>query len=372
MAPAKRRRAWLIAAVLLLLASALVLSLGENEPVRTHVERPEFPNHMRPAEEERARTRATLMLPLPARPGEPVVEPARRDPFLVSLPVTAGESIVVLEANALRHSRLGERFVGCLLSRDPDTFARIQRELGVDPLKDVDRVGFAGETVVVSGFFGGMNRALLEDQAVASGYGEQGRLYAPRAGRGPHVATWGDGLVLMGEPDSLRRSIDQLEGRAPVPDTGIPDDMAYGEAYGVIPGEAVRRLFGRKDAELAGRIAEAASRVELHVDAMDDVAAVVRVRGDDGQRMDDLARSIGAAMSVARLEAQAKDDHRMAELLEHARVLDRDGSFQVELALAADRLEEWFGDCGPRDRVRADGPSSDAVPDTPGTTSKDP
>ena len=346
MRPTTRRRAWLAAAVLLLVAGAIVLSLGEKEPVRTHAARPAFPSHMREGERKRAHARNTLPLTVPAPPGEPEPEPRLRDPFLVSLPVRADAPVMVLEANALRHSRLGERFVACLLAKDPDTFARVERELGVDPLKDVDRVGFAGDSVVVSGFFGDLDRSQLERVGTASSYG-QGTVYAPREGGGPSVALWGDGLLLLGDEASLRQSIDQLEGRAPVPESGIPEDMAYGEAYGVIPGEAVRRVLGAKDPELARRLAEAASRVELHVDAMEDVAAVVRVRGDDGGRLDDLARSIGAAMSVARLEAQATDDRRTADLLEHARVVRRDGSFHVEMALAADRLEQWFGDCAP-------------------------
>ena len=80
-----------------------------------------------------------------------------------------------------------------------------------------EAVGFAGESVVVSGFFGKMNRDRLEAEASPSSYGDGGRLYAPRGGKGPSIATWGDGLVLMGDEASLHRSIDQLEGRAPPP-----------------------------------------------------------------------------------------------------------------------------------------------------------
>ncbi|MFT3913723.1 MAG: hypothetical protein QM704_06335 [Anaeromyxobacteraceae bacterium] len=341
-----RRLRWIALAALLLVLGALVLSLGEREPAPTTRTRVDFPSHMRPAEEERARARATLVLPQAPGPGPAQAEPPRRDPFLVSLPVTADRPVVVLEANALRHSRLGERLVACLLARDPDTFAKIEREIGVDPLKDVDRVGFAGDSVVVSGFFDRMRRDQLERNTDASSYGDGGRLYRQRGGgSGPAIATWGDGLVLMGDEASLRRSIDQLEGRAPAPETGIPEDMAYGEAYGVVPGTAVQRLFGQKDPELAQRIAAAASRVEFHVDAMNDVASVVRVRGDDGAGLSDIARSIGGALAAARVEAQARDDRRMAELLEHARVLDDKGSFSVEMALAGDRVEQLFEGC---------------------------
>jgi hypothetical protein len=359
LAPKRRRRLWLALAVLLLCAGALVLSFGEREPVSTRAPRMGFPDRMRPAEHERRKARATLLVPAPPPgQGEEPGAPYRRDPFLVSLPVKPDQPVVVLEANALRHSRLGERFVACLLARDPDTFARIEREAGVDPLKDVDRVAFVGDALVVSGFFDRMKRDRLEQVATGAGYGENGRIYTRRDGRqdGTAVATWGDGIVLFGSPASLQQSIDQLEGRVPVPPTGIPDDMAYGEAYGVIPGAAVQRILGRQDADLARRIAQAASRVELHVDAMEDVAAVARVQGDDEGRMRDLARSIGAAMAVARLEAQANDDRKAADLLEHARVLDRDGSFSVELALPADRLEALFEGC---ERSTARAPRSD-------------
>jgi hypothetical protein len=344
----RRRRLWIALAAVLLAAGALILSLGEREPVTTRTPRMEFPDRMRPSEQERQKARATLLVPAPPpRAGEAAGAPSKRDPFLVSLPVRPDQPVVVLEANALRHSRLGERFVACLLARDPDTFARIEREAGVDPLKDVDRVAFVGDAMVVSGFFDRMKRDKLEQEASGAGYGDGGRIYTRRdgqAGAGA-LATWGDGIVMFGEPAALRQSIDQLEGRAPVPETGIPDDMAYGEAYGIIPGAAVQRLLGRQDAELAQRLAAAASRVELHVDAMEDVAAVVRVKGDDQGRMDDLARSIGAALSVARLQAQASEDQKTADLLEHARVLDRGGSFSVEMALSAEALDKWFEGC---------------------------
>lgn len=349
MEPRKRRRLWLAAAVVLLLLGALVLSLGENEPVVTDAPRVAFPARMRPAEEDRAKARATLALPRPPTKEGEAQPPALRDPFLVALPVAPDRATLVLEANALRHSRLGERLVACLLARDPDTFARIEREIGIDPLKDVDRIGFAGDSVVVSGFFDRMRRERLEAETIASRHGDRGEVFAPKDGKGPWAATWGDGLVLLGDEASVRRSIDQLEGRAPAPETGIPEDMAYGEAYGVVPGDAVRRLLGREQPELAARIAAAASRVEFHVDAMEDVASVVRVKGDDGRRMGDLARSVGAALSVARVEAQAKGDRRTSELLEHARVLDHDDSFSLELAVAGEQLERWFDGCERKD-----------------------
>lgn len=351
-APRIRRR--VVAAALLLVAAALVLSLGEREPAPTERARVAFPNHMRHPEVERSERRATLTLPAPPpEPGEPppAPPPQPRDPFVVGMPVEPGDAVVVFEANALRHSRLGELFVGCILARDPDAFSGIQQELGVDPLKDVDRVAFVGDTVVVSGFFGRLETEQLEADARPERHGQAGRLWIPARAQGgdagPAVALWQDQLLLFSDdPEDLRRAIDQLEGRLPVPDAGIPEEMAYGEVYGVIPGAAARRFFGRDERGLGERIATLATRVELHADARSDLAAVVRVRGDDAAGLSDLARSLGAALSVARVQAHATDDRRFAELLESARVVDHEGGLSLELAVPAERLEAWFEGCG--------------------------
>jgi hypothetical protein len=261
----------------------------------------------------------------------------------VALPVKSDAPVVVFEANALRHSRLGERFVACIQAVDAEALRSLERESGIDPLKDIDRVAFLGDAVVVSGFF---DRARWDQVGQAEPYGDAGRLY--RDG-GMTVGTWRDQiLVLSARPEDVRTAIDQLEGRAAVPETGIPESMAYGEVYGVIPGAAARSLLGRSDGGLGDRLASLARRVELHVDAMQDVAAVVRVAGDDPASLSDLARSLGAAMAVARVKAQATQDRRLAELLEHAEVEPGGAGFSLQVALPADLLERWFEGCGER------------------------
>lgn len=350
-----QRRKWLAAALSLLVAAAILSSFGEREPRADDRPAVAFPAFMRDAERERMESRATLELPAEPRPPSEDEAPQKRDPFLVALPVEPGKPVLVLEANALRHSRLGELFVGCLLQSDPKLFEEVTRESGIDPLKDVDRVGFVGDAFVISGFF---DRArwdrLVRYGATMERYGDAGRLY--REGGEPVLGVWRDQLVVIAEDDAqARRAIDQLEGRAPVPESGIPEDMAYGEAYGVIPGDAARRLLGTGNAELAARIAAAASRVELHVDAMQDVAAVVRVHGDDAAGLSDLARALGGALALARVEAGATNDERLAALLEQARVVPMNGSFAVELALPAEQLEQWFEGCGERGGAGAAG-----------------
>jgi hypothetical protein len=355
-------RRWTIAAALLLLAAAGLLALVEERP-RPAAAAVEFPRTMRGPEWERLKARRTLVAaPAPGEPPPPGEPPERRDPFLAALPARPGEPVVVFEANALRHSRLGELFVACMLRRDPRTFEEIREETGLDVLKDVDRVAFAGDAVVVSGFFERMRWDLLEREGAGakSPYGEAGRIWVRRAAaapgeggapREPVIGAWKDQLVVLGpDEESVRRALDQVEGRV-APEVALPDEMAYGEVYGVVPGEALRVLAGGAHGELAGRLAAAASRIEIHVDAMEAVAVVLNVQGEDPALVEELSRALGGALAGARLEAQVLDDRQLADLLDQARVaLEGEGAFSLEMAVPADRLEAWFDRCEPAPR----------------------
>jgi hypothetical protein len=353
---------WLAVALALLLAGAWLSSRAERRRPVAAREPVQFPTWLREPEYKRMLARRTLvvqasMVPVGAlaSPDEPA-GPRRRDPFLVALPAGPEDPVLIFEANALRHSRLGELFVRCALAKDPKAFEAVQRRLGIDVLKDVDRVAFVGDALVVSGFF---QRLDPDELRRATGAGEPERVgdggvvyaAAPTAsatGRGMVVATWRDQLVILADDRATAlRALDQLEGRAALPELALPDQIAYGEAYGVIPGTALRRLLHGDRELLADRLAAAASRVELHVDAMQDVAAVATFRGTDAAAMSDLARAIGGLLAGARLHAQISGDDRAAELLDHASVAPASGAFAVNLALPIDRVESWFAGCRP-------------------------
>lgn len=144
----------------------------------------------------------------------------------------------------------------------------------------------------------------------------------------------------------MEQAFDRVEGRAPAPDAQFPEELTYGEAYGVVPGSALAPLLRGAQGGIGERLAALASRIELHADAMNDVAVVAKVSGADAAGLDDLASSIGAAMAVGRMQAKASGSTGLAELLEFARVERGGGEFSVELAVPADALERWFQDCG--------------------------
>ncbi|HYD42458.1 MAG TPA: hypothetical protein VEB43_16635 [Anaeromyxobacter sp.] len=344
-----RRHRWIALAAVLLAATALLLSLGEEAPPPAARRQVEYPRWFDGPDHRRQQARATLALPRPAGgrppaagPEEPGEPEGLRDPFLVSLPVKEGGMVMVFEANALRHSRLGERFIACLEARRPGDLAELEREFGVDPLKDLDRVAFLDDAVVLSGHFQHLKWDRLAS-ARHSTYGRDGRVYRDGA---EWIAAWRDQLIVVSSSEEgVHRAIDQLEGRAPIPPSGIDENSTYGEVYGVIPGAAARRLLGGDERGIGSKLASLASRIELHVDAMQDVAAVVRVQGTDAGGLEDLAKTIGGALAVARVKAQAEGDREFADLLEHAQVEHGGASFDLQLAIPADRLERWFADC---------------------------
>jgi hypothetical protein len=346
----RRARLPLLLAAALAGLAALLLGLSEAPRAEAPTPPPGFPTMMRPVEWKRSHERRTLP-PLPGPVPQGDEPPPRRDPFLVALPRDPKRPIVVLEANALRHSRLGELFVECVFTggrRDP--LEPIRRELGIDPLKDVDRIALSEEGAVISGFFEKARLEGLARGATVSSYGDAGKVYFVRGERpdgGGVLGTWGGSMIVFGERAFVEQSIDRLEGRAAEAEPVIPESLTYGEAYGVLPGAALGDLFRGDQADLGRRLAEVASRIEVHADAMNDVAMTARVSGPDREALRDLGSAVGAALAVARLQARVRGDERIAQLLEHARV-ERSGDawFTVELAIPVAVLESWFAGCG--------------------------
>ncbi|HEY6006517.1 MAG TPA: hypothetical protein VIV57_26800 [Anaeromyxobacter sp.] len=348
----RRLRLPLLAAALLLGIAALLLSLAEGpRPAQARAE-PSFPRWLRQGEVERVRARRTLPVSMPPAPapawasGDEPEPPRVRDPFLLALPRDPGKALVVLEANALRHSRLGELFVECVMRKEGrDPFEEARREAGIDPLKDIDRVAYTPDGIILFGF---LDRARLD--AIPSrvlSRGEHGRIYVPDAEDPPTftLGTWRGQIIALGKPDFVESTLDRLDGSTAEDRVLIPEYLTYGEAYGVVPGAALQGLFRGEQAELGARIARAASRIELHADAMRDVAVVARFSGADEAATEDLGTALGGALALGRVQAAVSGNASLAELLEHARVVRGAGGFSLELALPIEVVERWFSGC---------------------------
>lgn len=359
----RRRWPWLVAAVLLIAAATALMLLGEEAvPPPPHAE-VNFPRRLRPEERERLERRRVLpVLPVPAPVKDEPPRPVRpQDPMLAALASTGKRSAVVVEANAIRNSPIGQLLLDCLAARSrgrgrPNPVEEIKQKVGVDVLQDLDRVAMSEGGMFVSGHFDNARWGeAFKDNATSSSYGEGATFWRmnPRTLRdggtsqsNEVVATWQNQLLFVADsPEEAQAIVDRLEGRAPVSEPLITEQQTYGEIYGVLSAQDLAKVLPPEQAALADRFRSAADRVELHVDTSKDVGIVAQIRGQDSSQVTDLGKSLGAALSLARLKAQADGDQNVSEFLELARVAPDGDQFKLEMALPLALLEKHLAWC---------------------------
>ncbi len=356
--PRRRLRAlpWLFAAVTLLGLAAWLMRVDPPKPAAPKSD-VSIPRGMRAEEHKRVASRRTLppIPEVPRLPSAPRPPAQTRDPMLALLPTSADPgvgSVVVLEANAVRHSPLGQLFLDCALSeRDLKELADLKEKLGFDPVEDLDRVAIFGDVLALSGHFKGAKLDALGEGVRGRPFGDGATLYeTPGEAHQEYLVTWGEQLVLVGSDEAqLQRAIDRLEGRAPAGEPLIAEHETYGEVYGRFSADDLAKLLPPEQADLAARIREAAESVELHVDASSDVGIVADVVGPSGERVEDLGKTLGAALALGRLKARADGEDELAQLLDLAAVKGNEGGrFSLELALPLSLLQEKLGPCKPR------------------------
>lgn len=356
-----RRWPWLVAAVLLIAAATALMLLGEEAvPPPPQVE-VNFPRRLRPEERERLERRRVLPVqPVPAPVKDVPPPPVRpQDPMLAALASNGKRSAVVVEANAIRNSPIGQLLLDCLATRNrgrPNPVEEIKQKVGVDVLQDLDRVAMTEGGMFLSGHFDNARWGeAFKDNATSSSYGEGATFYRmnPRTLRdggtsqsNEVVASWRNQLLFVADnPEEAQAIVDRLEGRAPVAEPLITEQQTYGEIYGVLSAQDLAKILPADQAGLADRFRSAADRVELHVDTSKDVGIVAQIQGGDSSQVTDLGKSLGAALSLARLKAQAEGDQNVSEFLELARVAPDGDQFKLEMALPLALLEKHLAWC---------------------------
>lgn len=371
----RRRGLWLVFAVVLLGLGAWLMFAGQGEEEAPEPKKVAFPYRLRPAERERMEKRRTYVMPQDAGT---VAQPVRpKDPLLAALPRGKGKTAMVIEANAIRHSPIGELLVECLMNREGGDLERFKKETGVDPLQDLDRMVITDDGVILSGNFGDerLKNLLSRESATGYDYGDEARLFEPRSERnlpdggvarrnGPQVGLWNNQMLVFGRSsDGVKEVIDRVEGRGPDEPPVISENSTYGEMYGVLSVERLKKLFPPEQQELAARLAEVAENVELHVDASSDFAMTAQVKGPDEAKVADLGKSLGGALSLARMKAQAEGEKELAQLLDFAKVRPDGNEFKLELAVPLDVIKQQLAFC--REQKDAQGAKQQEATPTP-------
>ena len=307
-----------------------------------------FPRAPRPEEIERGERRRTLALPAPAAEASspqlaeelaPVA--ALHDPLHVALP--SADFAVVVEAGTLLASPAGRLLLGCLSPPQAETLRGMEARTGFPPLEQLDRIALADSSsgrpmLVVSGDFSALDLARLADEALVERVGAKAQVVVRDA---QAVAVWDRRLLLVGEPDGVREGLRRLDGEVAALPSSLAEEM-YGEVYGALNGEALRRFL---PAELGTRVRDAAERVLVHVDATDDLLLVAEVHGTRAEALVELRQALAGALAMGRLQAVRDEDRLLADLLDESRVIPGDGSFQLEVALPLATIEAALGDC---------------------------
>jgi hypothetical protein len=94
--------------------------------------------------------------------------------------------------------------------------------------------------------------------------------------------------------------------------------------------------------DMASRLRGTAERVGLHEH---DVLIVADASGKERTAVDDLGKSLGAALAVARVKARHDGDEDLAQLLDLACISPESGAFRVEVGLPLELLRRRFGHC---------------------------
>jgi hypothetical protein len=346
----RRRWPWLAGAVALFGAAALLMSIA-GAPRRAPP-RVKMPAAMDADDLRRMTRRRTLPLPMPPapanpEPGEPPPTPRLTDPVLRAMPAQVKRGAIVLEANAIRYSPIGQLLISCLAQSGELDFKKLKSDVGIDPLTDVDRISVFDDTFMVSGQFGQAKWNQVFKGAKAVALNDHTTLWQSPSADEKVVATWRDQLVIMGrDREAIEETVARLEGTAPVETPIIPESETYGEAYGAIAPDAIAKLLARDQPALAERLRQVVSSINLHLDASHDVGLVLDARGS-GPDTVDFGKAVGSAMAVGRIAAAAQGNKDLGEILDYARVVpdgDKSG-FRTELALPLQFFEEKLRDC---------------------------
>lgn len=343
-----RSNRWLILGAILLCMGAWLMS-QDDEVTVGKAPQIDFPKYL--TEDEVVRLKKRRMKPMDLPPsdedGEDDYDHEPRDPLLRAFGAGENQSILVFEANAIRHSALGEGFLNCLGENIQGDITKFQNELGINPLEDLDRMAMGDNTVMFSGHFDNFKWPELFE-ASPEEYGNNALIFTenpdpekPDQDLTQRVALWNNELLIVGKNrEDIENTIDTLEGRKAMNSIPLRESETYGEAYGTISTQLLEKLIPEDAGSLKDEILKVVSGVELHTNAMSDLAISAQLSSDgDIDGLSDLGRSMGGALSLALAAARLQGDDELAQLLEFAKITDNNGELSLDLALPEDYLK---------------------------------
>ena len=272
---------------------------------------------------------------------------AKLDAMQRALIQPGGKGAVFVEANAIRHAPLMDKILRCRQGDSADGLGQMKEEFGIDPLEDVDRVGFDGDVFVASGFFTDMK--VPAELGEGTAYGDTGRIWTAKDDDGTSVAfgKLGDGMLVSGVDEAqVRAAMDRASSTSEAP-SELPAGFGQGEVYGTVGAAFLTSVLGASNDPVAQRVAELVTSSTVRMNVDEDAALSLDMQAVDDKSADELSKAIGGAFAGLRMQAQQTGDEDLAWLLEQARVEPgKDGRFNVDVAVPGEVLLRGMG-CGP-------------------------
>lgn len=271
------------------------------------------------------------------------------------------KGVVFMEVNAIRYSNLAEGILKCR-GDDVDTeVQRLKKELGVDPLEDLDRLAIQEKMLAATGNFKNLQ---IPEGTPSEPYGDGAMLYelAGEAGATGSVAVINDELVLMGDSKAeVQKAVDRVEGRAEAVDT-IPRGLQNAEVYGRVDSSMIGALLKGSTDPVAARFSELVKKGFVRVNVDDEVALSLDMEAEDPAAAGDLAKAVGGAFAGLRKKAADDGEQELAWLLEAAEVRPgRDGRFEIDVAVPGDFVLDLLG-CDAKGNPKAGQRRSQGLP----------
>lgn len=275
----------------------------------------------------------------------PAPKPPNLDAMQRALLGGGAKGAIFVEANAIRHAPLMEKILRCREKDAADGLTRMKNELGIDPMEDIDRIGFDGDVFVASGFFEDLK--LPADIGEGTPYGDAARLWTETTAEGESMVfgKLGNGMLLTGVDDAaVKAAIDRAEGRQAAEVAGLPPGFGQGEIYGTVGAEFIQSLLGGSEDPLAENLARLVTSTTVRMSVGEDAALSLDLQAKDERSGEDLASAVKGGLAVLRAEAENAGDRELVSLLDQARVEPRgDGRFDVDAVVPGDVLLRGMG-----------------------------
>ena len=285
----------------------------------------------------------------PSPPAKPAPAEAQRlDELQRALLPPGGKGAIFVEANAIRHSPLMEKILKCREKASNDGGLNdLKDKLGIDPMEDVDRVGFDGDVFVASGFFQKMH--VPPELGDGAAYGDGGHIWHTSDDRGDEIffGKLGDGMLLTGANEAqVKAAMDRAQD-ASASTSQLPPGFGEGEVYGTVGKEFLQSMLGDSKDPTAQTIAKLVTSSTVRMNVDEDAALSLDLKAVDDGSAKDLSSAMKGVFASLHAKAEQEGDQDLAQLLEQARVSDPDvGGFSVDVAVPGETLLRGMG-CGP-------------------------